>query len=58
MPTPNKSLGQHWLRDRLTLEHIADCANVTADDTVLEIGPGLGTLTSELLRRAKKVVAI
>lgn len=58
MAGPNKSLGQHWLRDRLTLEHIADCADVTVDDTVLEIGPGLGTLTSELLRRAKKVVAV
>lgn len=58
MAGPNKSLGQHWLRDRLTLEHIADCADVTAEDAVLEIGPGLGTLTSELLRRAKKVVAV
>ncbi|MDX2776682.1 16S rRNA (adenine(1518)-N(6)/adenine(1519)-N(6))-dimethyltransferase RsmA [Streptomyces caniscabiei] len=58
MAGPNKSLGQHWLRDRLILEHIADCADVSADDTVLEIGPGLGTLTSELLRRAKKVIAV
>lgn len=57
MPT-NKSLGQHWLRDRDVLSHIADCADITADDTVLEIGPGLGTLTSELLRRAKKVIAV
>jgi 16S rRNA (adenine1518-N6/adenine1519-N6)-dimethyltransferase len=55
---PKKSLGQHWLRDRDTLAYIADCAGITADDTVLEIGPGLGTLTSELLRRGKKVVAV
>lgn len=55
---PNKSLGQHWLRDRDVLAHIADCADITADDTVLEIGPGLGTLTSELLRRAQKVIAV
>ena len=55
---PNKSLGQHWLRDRLTLEAIADCAGITADDTVLEIGPGLGTLTSVLLAQAKQVVAV
>lgn len=54
----DKSLGQHWLRDRDTLAHIADCAELTADDTVLEIGPGLGTLTSELLRRSGKVVAV
>ena len=58
MATPNKSLGQHWLRDRDVLAHIADCAQLTPDDTVLEIGPGLGTLTSELLRRSKKVVAV
>lgn len=58
MAGPKKSLGQHWLRDRPTLEHIADCADISSDDTVLEIGPGLGTLTSELLRRAKKVIAV
>lgn len=55
---PNKSLGQHWLKDRLVLGHIADCAEVTDQETVLEIGPGLGTLTSILLSRAKKVVAV
>jgi 16S rRNA (adenine1518-N6/adenine1519-N6)-dimethyltransferase len=55
---PKKSLGQHWLRDRDTLAYIADCADISPEDTVLEIGPGLGTLTSELLRRAKKVVAV
>ncbi len=55
---PNKSLGQHWLHDRDVLAHIADLAEVGPDDTVLEIGPGLGTLTSELLRRAGRVVAV
>lgn len=55
---PNKSLGQHWLYDRDVLAHIADCAELTSDDTVLEIGPGLGTLTSELLRRCNNVVAV
>ncbi|CAN5387806.1 16S rRNA (adenine(1518)-N(6)/adenine(1519)-N(6))-dimethyltransferaseRsmA [soil metagenome] len=54
----NKSLGQHWLMDRDILAHIADCAELNKDDTVLEIGPGLGTLTSELLRRSKNVVAV
>ncbi len=57
MPT-NKSLGQHWLRDRAVLSHIADLADIQPTDTVLEIGPGLGTLTSELLRRAEKVIAV
>lgn len=55
---PNKSLGQHWLRDRDVLAHIAELADISEDDTVLEIGPGLGTLTSELLRRAGRVVAV
>ena len=57
MPT-NKSLGQHWLKDRYILAEIADLADIEAEDSVLEIGPGLGTLTSELLRRAKKVIAV
>lgn len=55
---PNKSLGQHWLKDRFVLEAIADSAEIASEDTVLEIGPGLGTLTSVLLARAKKVVAV
>lgn len=58
MPGPKKSLGQHWLHDRDVLAHIADCADINENDTVLEIGPGLGTLTSELLRRSKKVIAV
>ncbi len=57
MPT-NKALGQHWLKDRLVLEAIAESADIADTDTVLEIGPGLGTLTSELLRRSKNVIAV
>ena len=57
MPT-NKALGQHWLTDRSILAAIADSADLQPDDTVLEIGPGLGTLTSELLRRANEVIAV
>ena len=57
MPT-NKSLGQHWLKDRSILAAIADAADLASEDTVLEIGPGLGTLTSELLRRADEVIAV
>jgi len=58
MAGPKKSLGQHWLKDRDVLQHIADSADIRPTDTVLEIGPGLGTLTSELLRQAEKVVAV
>ena len=55
---PKKSLGQHWLRDRDVLQGIADAADISSTDTVLEIGPGLGTLTSELLRQAGAVIAV
>lgn len=55
---PIKSLGQHWLKDRLILESIVDCADITSDDTILEIGPGQGTLTSVILRRAGRVIAV
>lgn len=58
MTGPKKSLGQHWLHDRDVLAHIADLAEITSDDMVLEIGPGLGTLTSELLRQAGRVHAV
>ena len=58
MSGPKKSLGQHWLKDRDVLGSIADAADIQSTDTVLEIGPGLGTLTSELLRRAQRVVAV
>jgi len=42
----------------MVLADIAECAELTTDDTVLEIGPGLGTLTSELLNRSGRVVAV
>jgi len=55
-----KSLGQHWLKNRQILDEIADlAADVSDAETVcLEIGPGLGTLTSSLLKRFTKVVAV
>lgn len=54
----NKSLGQHWLKNRLILDDIADAATFEDVSTCLEIGPGLGTLTSSLLRRFDKVVSV
>lgn len=51
-------LGQNFLYDRSILEKIVEDARVTADDTVVEIGPGPGTLTRVLSRRAKRVMAI
>lgn len=55
---PKKSLGQHWLHDEATLESICDSAGVQAGDVVLEVGPGLGTLTKRLLARGAQVTAV
>ena len=57
-PSAKKSLGQHWLRDQAVLAAMCAAADVTAADTVLEIGPGLGTLTEILTERAARVVAV
>ncbi|HSH56035.1 MAG TPA: 16S rRNA (adenine(1518)-N(6)/adenine(1519)-N(6))-dimethyltransferase RsmA [Candidatus Limnocylindrales bacterium] len=57
-PPPKKSLGQHWLDDPVSLEAMLLSAEVGAQDTVLEIGPGLGTLTRLLVKRAQHVTAV
>lgn len=54
----NKSLGQNFLFDEDVLRTIASYGQLTKVDTVLEIGPGLGTLTSQLCSAAGKVVAV
>ncbi len=53
-----KGLGQHFLIDEEVLRLIVDTARLTPADVVLEVGPGLGVLTRELVRRAGWVVAI
>ncbi len=53
-----KSLGQNFLFDPAFLSHIVDAAQVTDEDTVVEIGPGPGRMTELLAQRAKKVIAI
>lgn len=58
MPRTKRRLGQHFLTDRRLLGRIADALGATAEDTVLEIGPGPGGLTAALLERAGRVVAI
>jgi len=57
-PFAKKGLGQHFLMHRQTSERIVLAAGVTAADTVLEIGPGTGVLTRELLRMAGTVYAV
>lgn len=55
---PDKRLGQNFLLDQTALEYIAEAAEIHPDDTVLEIGPGLGSLTVLLAARARQVVAV
>ena len=54
----NKSLGQNFLIDEQVVKQIAESGNITEKDLVIEIGPGLGTLTKELLEKAGKVICI
>jgi 16S rRNA (adenine1518-N6/adenine1519-N6)-dimethyltransferase len=56
-PPARKSLGQHFLSDPRILRRIADALAPRADETVIEIGPGRGSLTQELLARAGRVIA-
>ena len=56
--TANKKLGQNFLVDENVVDSIVDSAEVTKEDLVIEIGPGLGTLTKRLLDRAGKVICI
>ena len=55
---PKKSLGQNFLVDQRVLERIVEAAELGPEDIVLEIGPGLGTLTRLLAARAGRVVAV
>ncbi len=53
-----KSLGQNFLVDRVALDKIVEAAELKNTDTVLEIGPGVGTLTEELVKKAGSVIAV
>jgi 16S rRNA (adenine1518-N6/adenine1519-N6)-dimethyltransferase len=57
-PRAKKGLGQHWLHDSDALAAMCDAASVKKDDLVLEIGPGLGTLTDHLISRGAEIVAL
>lgn len=54
---PRKSLGQNFLIEHAHLQKLVDRANITPDDTILEVGPGTGTLTDELVERAGRIIA-
>jgi 16S rRNA (adenine1518-N6/adenine1519-N6)-dimethyltransferase len=53
-----KSLGQHFLADASVTQTIVEAAELSSADTVIEVGPGLGILTAELVGRAGNVVAV
>jgi 16S rRNA (adenine1518-N6/adenine1519-N6)-dimethyltransferase len=55
---PDKSLGQNFLTDEAALQRVAAAAAIRQDETVLEIGPGLGGLTRWLALQARRVVAV
>jgi len=55
---PNKSFGQNFLIDRSVLQKIVDAAEIEASDQILELGAGTGVLTRELVRHARRVVAV
>ena len=54
----NKNLGQNFLINQEVLDNIIDKSEIIEDDMVIEIGPGLGTLTNELLKKAGKVICV
>lgn len=56
--TARKSLGQHFLTDRRILRRIANAARLSPDETVVEVGAGLGGLTAQLAKQAGRVIAV
>ena len=54
----NKALGQNFLINQNVVDKIVESSEITKEDLVIEIGPGLGTLTKELLEKAGKVICI
>ncbi len=55
---PNKRLSQNFLIDGNVLQKLIDCAQITPNDTVLEIGPGPGVITEALLKTGAQVIAV
>jgi 16S rRNA (adenine1518-N6/adenine1519-N6)-dimethyltransferase len=55
---PSKRLGQSFLIDKKVLKKTVEVADLSKNDTVLEVGPGIGNLTIELAKKVKKVIAV
>ena len=56
--SPQKQFGQNFLIDKLALKKVLLAAEIKPNETILEIGPGIGTLTKELAKKAEKVIAV
>lgn len=57
-PIPSKRFGQHFLRDKRTIQRIIEALAPARDETIVEIGPGTGALTAQLIERAGRVIAV
>jgi len=53
-----KAFGQNFLTDSEVIEDLIKAADLSREDTVIEIGPGVGAITRELLQRASRVIAV
>ena len=58
MDRPKKSLGQNFLKNKEILSRTVSYGNITKNDIILEIGPGTGNLTNELLKKSKELIVI
>jgi 16S rRNA (adenine1518-N6/adenine1519-N6)-dimethyltransferase len=57
-PIPAKRFGQHFLRDKRIIQRIVEALGPRSDETIVEIGPGAGALTAQLIERAGRVIAV
>jgi len=57
-PFPSKRFGQHFLKDKRTVQRIIDALAPQPNETIIEIGPGTGALTAQLIERAATVIAV
>lgn len=57
-PIPSKRFGQHFLKDKNTIKRIIEALGPHSDETIVEIGPGTGALTTQLIERAGRVIAV
>ncbi len=55
---PSKGLGQNFLIDKNVLRKIIEASDIKSSDTILEVGPGIGTLTQELAEKAERIIAV